>query len=257
MTSEVPGPRFELPPEFVELLRAVTGRRARIVVEHILEHGYITTEELSERYGYEHPPRAARDVREQGIPLDTFSVTGTHGRTIAAYRFGDPSEVRTGRGDGRLPWPASLKSDLLDAQSSRCAICLTEFEPRYLQIDHRVPYEVGGDADIESRESFMLLCGSCNRAKSWSCEHCRNWTKDQLQDVCQTCYWANPHDYTHVAMRPMRRLDLAWAGTEVSDHDRLSDHARRAESELPEFVKQILRRSIDDGVIDDVQSQSD
>lgn len=56
----------DLPEWFLDHLRAATGRRSRIVIEHILKHGFITTEELSERYGYGHPPRAARDVREQG-----------------------------------------------------------------------------------------------------------------------------------------------------------------------------------------------
>lgn len=67
----------DLPDEFIERCRAVTAKRPRIVIEHILTHGYITTEELKEQYGYNHPPRAARDVREQGIPLETFRVTGS------------------------------------------------------------------------------------------------------------------------------------------------------------------------------------
>jgi hypothetical protein len=53
---------------FLTQLKAVTNKRARIVIDHILEHGFITTEELETQYGYKHPPRAARDVRGQGIP---------------------------------------------------------------------------------------------------------------------------------------------------------------------------------------------
>lgn len=60
----------DLPDDFVKKCKAVTAKRPRTVIKHILEHGYITTEELREKYGYNHPPRAARDVREQGIPLD-------------------------------------------------------------------------------------------------------------------------------------------------------------------------------------------
>jgi len=82
-----------------------TGRRSRIVIEHILKHGYISTEDLSEEYGYGHPPRAARDVREQGIPLETFYVTGSDGRRIAAYRFGDPHDARPYKLGGRGIWP--------------------------------------------------------------------------------------------------------------------------------------------------------
>lgn len=57
----------ELPPEFIARCEAVTAKRPRTVIDHILTHGYVTTEELKEQYGYNHPPRAARDVREQGI----------------------------------------------------------------------------------------------------------------------------------------------------------------------------------------------
>ena len=53
-----------LPAEFLELLKSVEARRPRTVIDHILAHGYVTTEDLKERYGYNHPPRAARDVRE-------------------------------------------------------------------------------------------------------------------------------------------------------------------------------------------------
>lgn len=45
-------------------------------------------------------------------------------------------------------------------------------DERDLQIDHRVPYEVAGESNELKTEDFMLLCGSANRAKSWSCEHC-------------------------------------------------------------------------------------
>ena len=59
--------REDLPRHFVELLESVRHKRARTVIDHILEHGQITTAELKDQYGYNHPPRAARDVREQGI----------------------------------------------------------------------------------------------------------------------------------------------------------------------------------------------
>ena len=65
------------PPSFLKLIENVQQKRARTVLDHILEHGHVTTEELKDLYGYNHPPRAARDVREQGIPLETFRVAGT------------------------------------------------------------------------------------------------------------------------------------------------------------------------------------
>lgn len=56
----------------LELCLSVTAKRPKTVIDHILEHGFITTEELKERYGYNHPPRAVRDVRENGYQLRPF-----------------------------------------------------------------------------------------------------------------------------------------------------------------------------------------
>src|SRR3990172_7123007 len=150
------------------LLKSVSSKRARIVIEHILKHGQITTEDL-EKMGYSHPPRAARDVREAGIPLETFRVRSSDGRSIAAYRFGDLEQIRSDRIQGRTTFPRKLKNELYRLGGGKCAICSGRFEPRYLQIDHRVPYEVAGDAPNPEWDpvDYMLICGSCNRAKSW------------------------------------------------------------------------------------------
>ncbi|MBV7338626.1 helix-turn-helix domain-containing protein [Chloroflexi bacterium TSY] len=103
-----------LPARFLEKLEQVTGKRSRIVIDHILEHGFITTEELEQIYGYKHPPRAVKDVRDQGIPIETYSVKSSDGRIIAAYRFGDPSEVREGRLGGRTAFSRRFKKVLYD-----------------------------------------------------------------------------------------------------------------------------------------------
>jgi hypothetical protein len=233
----------------LDRLKAVTAKRARTVIDHILKFGQITTEELRDKYGYNHPPRAARDVREQGIPLEMISVTGKDGRKIAAYRFGDLSQIRHGKLGGRRAWPKVFKQQLIEAYGSRCGVCNTEYEGRYLQIDHRVPYEVGGDVAVRLEPSdFMLLCGSCNRAKSWSCENCRNWQTDHLAKVCLTCYWARPEEYAHIALRLVRRLDITWTEKEVADFERLVKHSKRANTPLPDFVKAVLRDRIPDSL---------
>ncbi len=236
----------KLPKEFVKRLKSIKAKRARTVIEHILKHGQITTEELSNTYGYDHPPRAARDVREQGIPLETFKVTGAHGRKIGAYRFGDPSKVKDGKIGGRKAWPKKFKEQLVSKYGSRCGICFAQYEARYLQIDHRVPYEVGGDDDGDlDPNDFMLICGSCNRAKSWSCEHCKNWQSDHKKDVCTTCYWAKPESYAHIALKLVRRLAITWTGGEVPDFDRLVELSKHANQEIPEFVKAVLKDRLD------------
>ncbi len=60
-----------LSDDFMEKLNSVTNKRARFVIDKILEQGFCSTQDLKDG-GYEHAPRAARDVRELGIPLVTF-----------------------------------------------------------------------------------------------------------------------------------------------------------------------------------------
>jgi hypothetical protein len=236
----------DLPPDFVEKCRAVTAKRARTVIDHILTHGYVTTEELKETYGYNHPPRAARDVREQGIPLETFRVTGSDGRSIGAYRFGNPARARFSRLSGRTAFAKALKAELIKLQGSRCAIYLEEFNSRDLQIDHRIPFEVAGD-DAENMvdpKTYMLLSGSANRAKSWSCEHCVNWQELKNPEICQKCYWAFPEDYVHVAMRQARRVDIMWTGEEISVYDRLKKRTLELQKDIPAYIKEIIEKHV-------------
>jgi hypothetical protein len=46
----------KLPKAFLERLSAVTGKRPKTVIEHILKHGFVTTQDLRDKYGYNHPP---------------------------------------------------------------------------------------------------------------------------------------------------------------------------------------------------------
>lgn len=224
------------------LLKSIPSKRARIVIEHILKHGQITTEDL-EKLGYSHPPRAARDVREAGIPLETFRVQSSSGRSIAAYRFGGLSQIHAGRLPGRKNFPKTLKQDLYKTSGGRCAICSGQFEMRYLQVDHKVPYGVAGDKPglKWDPKDYLLLCGPCNRAKSWSCEHCENWLTEKQPRVCQTCYWASPENYVHIALREVRRVDILWSEAEVEAYERLKQSARQNQIPIPEHIKTILK----------------
>lgn len=234
--------KMNYPPEFLKLLKSVEAKRPKTVIEHILKHGQITTGELKDTYGYNHPPRAIRDVREQGIPITMFRVTGTDGRKIAAYKFGDPSEVRATQLSGRTVFSSNLKNALIEKYGLRCNIYLESFPVRELQIDHRVPFEIAGDNGNISKNisEYMLLCASANRAKSWSCENCPNWLKKDI-DTCKSCYWAYPESYTHIAVRDIRRIDLLWHGEEISEYDTLIEEAAKLQEEAPEYVKKVLR----------------
>jgi len=235
----------DLHPDLRAAIEKVTAKRARTVIMHILEHGQVTTEELRDIYGYNHPPRAARDVREAGIPLRTIRVTGSDGRKIGAYKFADPDSIERHKLAGRRTFSKGFKSQLLEAADGRCEVCGTAYASRYLQIDHRVPYEVAGDgmAEEDSPGEFQLLCGSCQRTKSWSCEHCVNWQEGKDREVCESCYWAFPEDYQHVAGEPERRLSLTFSGEEeVQEYDQLETAARQRRSGLADFVKALLRK---------------
>lgn len=132
----------DLPADFIARCQAVTDKRPRTVINHILTHGYITTEELKETYGY------------------------------------------------------------------------------------------------------MLLCGSANRAKSWSCEHCVNWRELKDSGICRRCYWAYPEDYDHVAMRQARRTDILWTGDEIPVYERLKRRTLELQKDIPAYIKEIVEKHV-------------
>ncbi|MDR2138944.1 MAG: HNH endonuclease [Tannerella sp.] len=207
---------MKYPKIFLDYVQSTMNKRAKIMIDHILQHGFISTEDLENTYSYNHPLRVARDVRKAGIPLETFKVKSKDGKSIAAYRFGDVSQLQINRIAGRTTFPKEFKKNLFDSCNGKCAVCNGEFAERYLQIDHKIPYEVGGDIDEKHNISdFMLLCASCNRAKSWSCGHCENCQNMKNANLCLQCYWGNPLKYNHVALKEIRRLDLQWEGEEV------------------------------------------
>jgi len=229
--------------EFLELLQSVNAKRPKIVIEHILKYGFITSEELKTVYGYNHPPRAVRDVREYGIAIETYRITGSDGRKIAAYKFGDSSEIRFSKLSGRTALSKTIKDKLISIYGCKCFIYQEVMEERDLQIDHRIPFEVNGDNDMNP-DSFMLLSGSANRAKSWSCEQCENWNNKKDKTVCLSCYWAYPENYSHIAMLPIRRVDLIWQGEDIEKYEKLKEQAISAQQSIPDFIKGIIESEL-------------
>ena len=225
-----------------EMRRRVShNQRARLLVDTILAKGFMSTVELSNA-GYEHPPRAARDVRELGIPLISPRAS-VDGRSVAHYRF--PNEVVLDRdAAGRRVLPASLKQELIGSYGPVDAFSGSELPVSMLEIDHRIPFGILPDSyDSLDPKEFMLVSGSMNRKKSWECEHCPNWT-NRDPSVCGTCYWAVPdQEYEHIATFQIRRLDLAWAGdTEVNAFEGMLSRARAQGITVSEFVKREMAR---------------
>jgi hypothetical protein len=107
-----------------------------------------------------------------------------------------------------------------------------------------VPYEVAGDsvADQSNESAFMLICGSCQRSKSWTCEHCDNWLKQKNAEICRSCYWAEPTAYRHVAMQNQRRADVVWGGREVEDFERLRSEAKRRHRSVSDQIKYTVKK---------------
>lgn len=231
----------EYSEEFLALLESVTAKRPRTVIQHILKNGYITSQELKDVYGYNHPPRAVRDVRERGIPLITYRVQGADGRRIAAYKFGDPkdAEYALSKASGRTILSKALKQALIEKYGAKCFIYLEKMDDAVLQVDHRVPYEIGGEHDEKDVDYFMLLSPSANRAKSWACEHCANWVKKD-KDFCMCCFWARPEDYDHVAGRVEKVISIIFTGDEIEDYNRLVSLA--GEETAQETIKKILHK---------------
>ena len=239
-------PNQKYPSEFLQFISTITNKRAKIVIDHIMEHGFITTRDVEVKYGYSHPPRAARDVREAGIPLETFNVKSEEGKSIAAYKFGDLTQIQHNKFRGRKLFSKEFKSQLYTLSGGKCAICSGLFEERYLQIDHRMPYEITSDSNNfqQNIEDYMLLCGSCNRSKSWSCERCDNWTGQKKIELCLKCYWGNPSNYDHIALQEIRRLELVWQDNEIKFFEALKKEAEEGKLQLPEHIKSLIEKHL-------------
>lgn len=226
------------------LLNSIEAKRPKTVIQHILRHGFITSQELKDLYGYNHPPRAIRDVREHGIPIETYGVDGSDGRRIAAYRFGTPSKVgdRLAKARGRTALSKALKDSLIAKYGSKCFIYLETMDESALQVDHRVPFEIGSNRKERGVDAYMLISPSANRAKSWACEHCVNWPNKEY-DFCLKCFWARPESYEHVAGNFEKVISIIFTGNEVEDYYRLmeavgADNAQETIKKLiHDFVK--------------------
>lgn len=227
-------------------LREITDKRPATVIKHILEHGSISTEELERIYGYKHPPRAVRDVRERGVNIETYKIKSSDGRSIGAYRFGNPVfiENKISKAAGRTALSSALRNALIERYGARCFVYNQEVDDRILQVDHRVPFEIGGEPQDDNLESFMLLCPSANRAKSWSCEHCPNWREKDVK-VCATCFWAAHENYSHIACKPEKHIIITFTGNEIEDYESLIRIVveKEAENTIKELIKGFLQNN--------------
>ena len=223
----------KLPEQLLQRIAEVTNKRARVVLDTIAAKGQITTEEL-QKLGYNHPPRAARDVRELGFTLVTTRVKNAEGKGMAAYTLA--LNVEAGK-TGRLQLPRKERNQLIEAAGGRCQLCGATHD---LQVDHRVPYEVAGESLKGQSQAYMVLCGTCNRRKSWICEHCPNFIKLRRVKTCKSCYWANPERHLHVAMNPVRRVDLLFEGKEAGKFDAFRKECEANRKSVQQGLKALI-----------------
>jgi hypothetical protein len=233
------------PKEFIDLLHSIKNKRARVVIDHILKKGFITTGELEEKYGYNHPPRAARDVREAGIPLETFRVKDKNSKSIAAYKFGDLNKVQKNRLSGRTVLSKEFKKSLYQLHKGKCFICSGRFESRYLQTDHRIPYELQVMSH-QSKRILMALCCFVARVIERNHGHANIGSigkKKKILPFAKNVIGGSPENYLHIALRSIRRLDIHWEEHEIKSYDRIKALADREKTSLPDFVKKVLDKS--------------
>ena len=236
--------------KILELAEAVIAagknKRAIAVLNGLIEKGQITTDDLND-LGYNHPPRAVADVRDLGIPVITGSTTSERtGRRMAVYSFGNPADIQEGRIGGRSAFPKKFKTELIERYGSIDCITGAQLNERVLQIDHRIPYRVAGDFGLSDHdvESYMLLDASSQRAKSWSCESCPNFVGAKEVEVCQSCFWAFPENYSHIATEQIRRVDLVFQGEDVAVFDSLVDQAKQSGKPVPDHIKALLVQKV-------------
>ena len=223
--------------EFENLLKQFNveniPKRAEVAFKHILKYGYVTTEILKNKYNYDHPPRAIRDLKDCGILIDSQMIYGSS--KYARYTLTTIKKIRAqGR---RVPFPKNFKQKI--STLCICAICNVKLTDRYLQIDHRIPFIILGDQIDRDPKNFMLLCASCNRAKGWSCQNCENY-KSKIQSTCRKCYWSCPKKYEHVAMMNMRRADIMWQDKETRNYDNILKNADKHKMHVSEYIKKML-----------------
>ncbi|MGC2111082.1 MAG: hypothetical protein WA655_16315 [Candidatus Korobacteraceae bacterium] len=228
----------KLPREFAARIKTVTNKRARLVLDRIAEHGKITTEELQE-IGYIHPPRARMDAIDLGFPIKKTMVKSRDGKkNIASYSFDLTAKLGEKDRLGRLVLPKKERETIISKAAGKCELCGAAHD---LQIDHRVPYQVAGESLKDGVAPYMALDGSCNRRKSWACEHCRNFTELHDVEICVQCYWANPQEHKHVAMQPIRRAEIVWEGDDCAAFDKFETKCKREGVTLSEGLKKLVR----------------
>jgi hypothetical protein len=151
-------------------------------------------------------------------------------------------DKRITKSAGRTVLSQVLKRALIEKYGAKCFIYSEPLDESLLQIDHRVPYEIGGEQNEQDIDMYMLLSPSANRAKSWTCEHCVNWEKRDAS-FCMNCFWAYPEHYTHIAGHHQRRIILTFTDDEIEDYNKLIGLV--GEDKAEETIKDLIHKYLE------------
>jgi hypothetical protein len=221
----------------IENLKSARGKK---IANYLVEHGSITTSEITKKFSEKHPPSAVRDLRDAGFPVKCVMVPDpkSKGKRIGKYTFGKGSDVKDGTYEGRKIVSKTVKNALITSQGNHCAICGIKADSPHLSPDHRVPFRIAGNtlAKGNNQEEYMLLCRSCQRAKSFECEHCKNYQDKEIA-ICKSCYWCNPEKYEHIATKAVRRLEIIWNESEIEAFNKLIKLSEKSGVSLKQYIK--------------------
>lgn len=131
--------RKPVPAKLQERINAVKNKRARFVLDTIVNKGSISTTELKVA-GYDHPPRAKRDAVELGFAITRIKAKRADGQMIAAYVF-DERELDPLM-TGRVVLAKKERDAIIERKGRRCNLCGATHN---IQVDHRIPFEIAGE----------------------------------------------------------------------------------------------------------------
>ncbi len=215
--------------------------RAQKMLRWLLEHGSISTYDI-EKLEYGHPPRVAQDLKDAGIIIKR--IWGQHpetGNRMGIYVLGAEAPITKNTFSGRKALSRNLENQIYEHYGIRCNMDAFEHGKRALQADHRIPYLVGGDPDRFDVSDWQLLCGSHQQRKKHECENCDNMKIKEVE-ICNGCFWAFPENYSHVAMKPLRRIDTSWGQEDMDTFNRLKGFPEEKGIDLTEAIRRIVRK---------------
>jgi hypothetical protein len=129
----------EISDELRARIEAVTNRRARMVLDHIVENGSITADDI-QGFGYREHRRAVQDCRDLGFPIKNARIKSPQGGTVGVWSL--DLDAAVGAGMGRRQFPKKFRELLVARAGSRCESCAAREAMRTLQADHRIPYAI-------------------------------------------------------------------------------------------------------------------